>query len=745
LPYIFRLGPYILLLLIGTVPVVVLVIAAYVMSANTLVRLINEGNQSSVQLAKALVEREFDHWQESIHAHAKFQTLAKGVADGDIAIVCERLGVIVEGYEGIERAFVTDLQGNLWADFPLAPESIGRNFSDRDWFRGVSAEYQPYVSEVYRRNASPPVNVVAVAVPVHCPDTGDLAGLLVAQLRLDALTAILASVEVGDGGQVILLDHNGLTAAHPKLDLRESPYLGYADKASDIQRLGRPAQETSYEDPLTTVRMLASAEVVSVAGNPWVVIAQQPAASAYSSRNLLALQLSIAGVLMILAMGSLMFGLVRSFAGTRALNRDLDAENRQRKTAEERLQSVNENLEARVEARNAELEEARDRLLQAQKLEAIGALAGGIAHDFNNLLSVIIGYTELLLKRLPPEDESYNVIQQVHEAGNRAAGLTRQLLSFSRKQVLKSRVLNVNDILENMHAMLKRLIGEHIRLEVTYAPDLEPVYFDEGQLEQIIMNLAINARDAMPEGGLIRVKTLNVELDEDECRRHPGCSPGPHVVLVVSDTGVGMPPEVRDKIFEPFFTTKELGRGTGLGLSTVYGIVQQADGSIWVYSEPGEGTTFKIYLPVTDKEPTDRPRTMRPSARLPARSGTVLVVEDEEAVRSLVVDLLESSGYTVLSCEDGDAAVQAVASHAGAVHLLITDVVLPGMRGPEVARRLREHQPGLSVIYMSGYTDDTILHHGVEDDELTFIEKPIRPRELLSKVHTALTGDSGEG
>jgi signal transduction histidine kinase/CheY-like chemotaxis protein len=736
-PFSFRIGPYIILMVIGTVPVLALFAVAYVMSSKTLVRLIHEDNQSSVQLAKALVERDFVHWQEIIYTHGRFPTLARSVTEGNAERVRERLEIIANGYEGIERVFVTDLEGNLWSDFPVAEESLGRNFSDRDWFRGVTANHQPYVSEVYRRYAEPPVNVVAIAVPVRCPDSGELSGLLVAQLRLDFLTSLLTRVNVVDGGQVVLIDHNGLTAAHPQLGLRENPYRGYTEKASNVRQQGQ-SQVSNYVDPLTGERMLASADLVQVGGNPWVIIAQQPATRAYSLRNLLALQLSVAGFLMMLAMSSLMFGLVRSFKGTRTLNRELESENRQRQAVEERLRDINLELETHVEERTAELRDAQDRLLQSQKLEAIGALAGGIAHDFNNLLSVIIGYTDLLLRQLPPEDKARGGIQKVHEAGNRAAVLTRQLLAFSRKQALQPESINLNHVINGMREMLERLIEEHIAFEVSFDPELGLVYFDPGQLEQIIMNLVVNARDAMPKGGKLTIETENVFLDEADCRRHPGCRPGPHVVLTVRDTGTGMDAATREKIFEPFFTTKELGRGTGLGLSTVYGIVKQGDGSIWVHSKRDVGTTFKIYLPVTSRPATVAKVSLR-TGIVPKPSGvTVLVVEDEEAVRTLIVELLESAGYKVLKAEDGISALRLFDSHQGRVDVLLTDVVLPGMRGPEIAARVTKLRPDIRVMYMSGYTDSAILNHGVTDSGAAFIEKPIRPRELLAKLRETL-------
>jgi two-component system cell cycle sensor histidine kinase/response regulator CckA len=376
---------------------------------------------------------------------------------------------------------------------------------------------------------------------------------------------------------------------------------------------------------------------------------------------------------------------------------------------------------------------------QAQKMEAVGRLTAGVAHDFNNMLTAINGFSELVSLGMAPDDPLQDSVKKVLSSGQRAAGLVRQLLAFSRKQIVQPEVLDLNDALTNVDKMLRRIIGEDVALRTMPAPGLWLTKADPVQVEQIILNLAVNARDAMPQGGKLTIETANVTLDEAYAAGHPGAQPGEYVLLTISDTGTGMGEEVKSHLFEPFFTTKELGRGTGLGLATVYGIVKQCGGDVQVYSEEGVGTTFKVYLPrVGPAAAPAAPAPVRPE--MPAGRETVLLVEDDEGARELARRVLGSLGYTLLEARNGQEALRLAADYRDSIHLLLTDVVLPGMSGKALAEQLARSRPGLKTLFMSGYTDNAIAHHGVLDPGVAFLQKPFGPRELARKVRAVLDG-----
>jgi len=377
-------------------------------------------------------------------------------------------------------------------------------------------------------------------------------------------------------------------------------------------------------------------------------------------------------------------------------------------------------------------------LRQAQKMEAVGRLAGGIAHDFNNILTAITGYSDLLLEDLAASDPRREDVQEVRKAADRAAGLTRQLLAFSRQQVLQPQVLDLNALVSELEKMLRRLLGEDVELAARLDPALGRVKADPGQLEQVVMNLAVNSRDAMPSGGKLTIETANVLLDEPYARDHYPGRPGPYVLLAVSDNGVGMSDETQAHLFEPFFTTKEKGKGTGLGLATVYGIVKQSGGFIWVYSEVGHGTAFKIYLPRVDQPAAAAAGGTAPAAPAARGTETVLLAEDEAPVRAVARQVLERQGYTVLEAPSAEAALDVAERYSGPIHLLLTDVVMPGMSGRDLALRLATLRPEARVIYMSGYTDDAITRHGVLEPGLAFVQKPFAPDALARKVRDVL-------
>jgi PAS domain S-box-containing protein len=378
-----------------------------------------------------------------------------------------------------------------------------------------------------------------------------------------------------------------------------------------------------------------------------------------------------------------------------------------------------------------------EQLRQSQKLESVGMLAGGIAHDFNNLLTVITGYSELTLRRLDKTDPLARNVEEIKEAAERATSLTRQLLAFSRKQVLQPKVLDLNSVILNIEKMLVRLVGEDVELRTLPGLGLGQVKADPGQIGQVILNLVVNARDAMPKGGKITLETANIYLDEAYARRHIAVQPGWYVMLAVTDTGQGMDAETQKYIFEPFFTTKEQGKGTGLGLSTVYGIVKQSGGNLWAYSEVGVGTSFKIYLPLVDERVTERgPDAERPENT--AGTETILLAEDEEMVRNLAREILTMHGYTVLAAANSEEALFICRQHQGPIQLLLTDVVMPGMSGKELAEQVARLRPDMRVLYMSGYTDQAIVHHGILDGDIAFLGKPFTPDALVLKVVEAL-------
>jgi two-component system, cell cycle sensor histidine kinase and response regulator CckA len=396
----------------------------------------------------------------------------------------------------------------------------------------------------------------------------------------------------------------------------------------------------------------------------------------------------------------------------------------------------------RMKALHERLLYEQEQLRRSQRLEALGRLAGGVAHDFNNLLTVITGFSELVLQRLGSTDPPRSYLEEINKAGERAGALTRQLLAFSRRQVLEPEVFDLNGVVADTEQMLRRVIGEDVELRTHLAPDLWPVKADRGQLDQVILNLAVNARDAMPRGGCFTVETANAELDETYAQQHLPLRPGSYVRLSASDTGTGMTPEVQAQIFEPFFTTKGPGKGTGLGLATVYGIVKQSGGFIWVYSEPERGTTFKIYLPrEVEGTPAAPPAAARP-LQAPGGTETILVVEDEAQVRSLVRGVLDASGYTVLEARRGEDALRLGEQHAGPIHLLLTDVVIPGIHGRELARRLAARHPSLKVLFMSGYTDQVVVEQGMIEARAPFLQKPFSPESLRRKLREVLDSAS---
>ncbi len=372
----------------------------------------------------------------------------------------------------------------------------------------------------------------------------------------------------------------------------------------------------------------------------------------------------------------------------------------------------------------------------SQKMDAIGQLAGGIAHDFNNLLTIIIGFSSILMSRFPADDPARQEIEEIEKAGRRAAALTGQLLAFSRKQVMRLEELDVNTIIAEMEKMLCRIIGEDIELITVLEPELARVKVDHGQMGQVIMNLAVNARDALPQGGKLLITTSTVELDEGYALSHAEVKPGQYVLLTVSDNGMGMSKPTQERIFEPFFTTKEPGKGTGLGLSTVYGIIKQSNGHIWVYSEEGHGTTFKIYLPSSTI--TERSGASEKTKSSPRGSETILLVEDEDALRNLARRVLEINGYRVIEASNGQEAIEVCEQQTGQIDLVVTDIIMPKMGGVELVNHMKTSCPGIKILFITGYTDNTLIHNGNLEQGFTLLQKPFSPDSLVRKVREVL-------
>jgi two-component system cell cycle sensor histidine kinase/response regulator CckA len=383
-----------------------------------------------------------------------------------------------------------------------------------------------------------------------------------------------------------------------------------------------------------------------------------------------------------------------------------------------------------------EIRKTEAQLRHAQKMEAVGRLAGSVAHDFNNLLSVILGYSSMLLSDLKPVDPIRGDIDMIRVAGEKAAALTKQLLAFSRQQVLAPRVLDLNEVVQGSEQMLRRLLGEDIELVMRYDSSLSRVRVDPGQIDQVVMNLSLNARDAMPTGGKLTIETEDVVLDDSYAQNHFDVAPGPYVMLAVSDTGIGMDKETESRIFEPFFTTKAPGKGTGLGLSTVFGIVRQSNGHIWVYSEPGNGSTFKIYLPRAAGQEIDLDDFVEPMTL--DGTETILLVEDQDEVRRVAQEILMRHGYHVIAAQNAGEALLGCERHPRTIHLLLTDVIMPQMSGRELAERLAPVRPDMKVLYMSGYTDNAIVYHGILDSGLPYVQKPLVPETLARRVREVL-------
>jgi len=516
------------------------------------------------------------------------------------------------------------------------------------------------------------------------------------------------------GAWVALLDESGKAIAHAESGMGES-------FSPLVERLKRG--ELTY----CTQRALKQSEAI-VTEDPVSTCTDCPLSGSYVGRGAVTVRLEY---------GKKVYGLL-SVSVPVAIATDIEELDLFRELTSDIALALH-NLEMEEKRKLAEEEKAKleQQLHQSQKLESIGRLAGGVAHDLNNMLTPILGFGQLLLDRPDGDEERREQLEEIMKAGRRARDLVQQLLAFSRKQSFEFKTIDLNALLKDFEKLLRSTIREDIAIKLITAKSLPFVQGDVGQLEQVVMNLAVNAQDAMPDGGELIIETSMVKLDKSYAAEHVGVTPGPHVMLAISDTGCGMDAEIREQIFEPFFTTKDKDKGTGLGLSTVYGIVKQHGGNIWVYSEPGKGTTFKVYLPVSGETKAEQQTEVKTST-ISRGSETILLAEDDEFVRKLAHTVLKQSGYTVLTAKNGTDALQVLKSHDGQVHLLLTDVVMPEMNGKELFNRAVENHPNLKVLYMSGYTDNVIAHSGVLEKGVAFIQKPFNVNDLTAKVREML-------
>ncbi|MGA2477663.1 MAG: PAS domain S-box protein [Spirochaetia bacterium] len=759
-----------------------------------------------------------------IQAYASRRTFRDAVAREDSGETLRQLGQLKGDNREIDLALVTDRAGTLWANLPVYEESHGQDFSHLDWYRGVSAEWKPYVSSVYKQIIGEKNLAVLVCAPVT-DERGRVIGILGTAQGTAFLEKILNPMKGGLDARLTLIDQTGnVIVGDGFSNLRE--ITAYPFYPSIREALGKGETDLLIRNPSGGSRM-RYVSFAQVEGIGWTVISEKERGQVIRSDLAQLFLLGISALLSCMVAGIALVLLRKEFVHRFAQLEDLrrlatvvsdsndavimhDLEGKilawnrgaketysyteaealgmnvrdmvaepDREAALGLIQRIKQGeivksfelrrvtkdgrildvwltttlltdekgkpvaiatTERDITERNkaeADHEKLEAQFRQAQKMEAVGRLAGGVAHDFNNMLQVILSYAEMALEKLTPSDVLYAAVQQIIKAGQRSADLTRQLLTFARKQTIAPKVLDLNESVAGMLKMLKRLIGEDIDLAMMVGHDLGKVKMDPSQLDQILANLTVNARDAISSVGKVTIETDNVEFDEKYCRANDSYLPGQYVLLAVSDDGCGMDKETQAKIFEPFFTTKPQGQGTGLGLSTVYGIVKQNNGFINMYSEPGNGTTFKIYLPRLQSDTVAIDETPKHAVALNG-TETVLLVDDEEALLGLGKMLLEDRGYTALTARSPIQAIQLAEQYSGVIDLLLTDVVMPGMSGRELFKKLSTQRSGLKCLFMSGYTADAITHRGVLDEGVHFLQKPFSVEQLGVKLREAL-------
>jgi signal transduction histidine kinase len=730
-------------------------ILAYWLAERTLKEQVRADHATATTLAAQNLQLFFTEKAAKAEAFARLPVFGRAMLQRDEELARQRLDILRETDPRLTRTFVSDMRGVLWSDSPKAPESLGQNFSHRDWFQGASRSGRPYLSGVYRRQALPALDSVALAHPYRGPD-GRIQALLVLQYSLQDLGHLASNVPLGEDGWLMLLDPEGQVALHPQLAGDDPRRDAYRDLEPVRAALAGRNATMELHDPTDGRALIATAMPLELLGRRWAVAALQPQASAYAVLHDLRWKMALGALLLALLLTALLRRLQAAHRRTQGLNQRLEAQNQElqalneelresmeeQQTLGEELEQSNSELSAmqgslqeQVDKRTRELADKDRQFQQAQKMEALGRLAGGIAHDFNNLLTVVLGHAELLKGAPEPEQvrESAAIIQG---SAQRGAKLTSQLLSFARRQMVEPQPVDLNELVRG--SLLRPLLGADVALDLELAAGLPKALVDPVQLEQALLNLVVNARDALPSrGGRIIIRTGLPGPDDAVAEPPDGPGRGRCVMLSVRDNGSGMEASLLPAIFEPFFTTKAVGKGTGLGLPMVQGAVRQAGGQVTVQSAPGQGSEFKLFLPIAGEAAgNSTPPDEGPMPTLKASGATLLLVEDEEALRRLGTQVLSQAGYQVLSAPDLPAALSLARAHTGRLDLLITDLVMPGGSGVELAHALLTERPDLHVILMTGYTESSLP----DPSRLRyrFLQKPFAPAKLLRLVQESL-------
>lgn len=705
----------------------------------------------SLSLTAAEIADKLDRLLFERYGDVQMMARAFGSHMSDTAYVNSYLAWMKESYRPVYLWLgVTDQHGRVIA--ATDPKTVGQDVSKSAWFRAVRSGTAVFVGDVQPYEASSGMDAVAFTAPIT-DSRGAFLGVVTTLMGLPVLEEVVTKTvhDVQATGTFLgTSEYQFLTQAGDVFIDSDLIHKGNVN----LVQMGLPSALINTSAPpgyLEEKHQRRHVPVVTgyartqgygeFSGLQWRVLVRMDRSDILMPIRDVVWKLGVAGLVVWMPMFVLLYWATGRLRKEYA---QAQQESAHARAAEATLRESEQQTRAIERKRtDYELQQAQAQLQQAQKMEAVGRLAGGVAHDFNNLLTIISGSCHFLLTSLDRAGPLRKEVEEIKRAGSRAETLTSQLLAFSRRQVLTLQKLNLNDVIRNMEGMMQRLVGEDINLVTALVPAPGIVRADPGQVEQILMNLIVNARDAMPSGGKLTIETANVELDDTYAHQHAIAQPGPYVMLAVSDSGLGMDKETQAHIFEPFFTTKDQGKGTGLGLAMVYGSVRQNGGSIFVYSEPGQGTTFKIYLPRVQERADAASMPVPASVELPRGTETVLVVEDEPGVRAVILRTLREQGYTVLEARHGLEALHLGTQPLAKIHLLLTDVVMPQVSGREVAENLTRIHPEIRVLYMSGYTDDAVVRYGILAEGTDFLQKPFTPSTLAHKVREVLDNPRG--